>query len=143
MWTCEHGIETTADATRIWDLWHDVAGWSGWNAGVADAELIGPFAAGSTIVMTLPEGEVVPLTLDAVEVGVRFVDVAAINGLIVRTEHRLEPIGGTGRLRVVYALTVTGEAPADVLEEVGRAVSGDFPDVIASLLATANRPATR
>lgn len=139
MWTCEHAMETTASPAAIFQLWQDVPGWPAWNPGVAAAELFGPFAAGSTVAMTLPDAEVVSLTLDTVEPGVRFVDVATVDGLVLRTEHRIEPIGGTGRHRVGYALTVTGEARPDVLEQVGRAVSGDFGDVLATLLATADR----
>lgn len=143
MWRCEHHGETITTPAAIWNLWQDVSGWSGWNHGVADAQLTGSFAAGSTIAMTLPDGEVVFLTLEAVEEPVSFIHVASVDRLILRTDHRLEPIGDTGGHRVVYALTVNGPAPAEVLEEVGLAVSGDFPDVIAPLLAAAERASAR
>ena len=52
MWTTERSIETTASAEAIWRLWADVPGWPDWIADVAHAELSGPFAVGSVILMT-------------------------------------------------------------------------------------------
>ncbi|MEU2347260.1 SRPBCC family protein [Modestobacter sp. NPDC049651] len=141
--TFEHAAETGTSPAAIWQLWQDVPGWQHWNPGVASATVDGPFATGSTVAMTLPDREVVVLTLETVEPGARFVDTATVDGLVVRTEHRIEPGTAPGRHRVVYSLTVTGAAPGDVLEEVGRAVSGDFPDVLASLLAAADRAPVR
>lgn len=137
MWQCQHDAETRIPPDRIWQLWEDVAGWSRWNPGVAAARLNGPFSAGSTIAMTLPDHEVVTLTLDTVDDHARFIDEATFNGLTLRTDHRIEPPDSSGAYRVVYALVVTGDAPPEVLAEVGHAVSADFPDVLASLLATA------
>jgi uncharacterized protein YndB with AHSA1/START domain len=52
MWANEHSVETTAAPEQIWRLWADVAGWPEWNGDIERIELIGPFAAGSTIVMS-------------------------------------------------------------------------------------------
>jgi uncharacterized membrane protein len=52
MWTAEHSIETTAAAEAIWRLWADVPRWPDWIADIAHIEISGPFAAGSTILMT-------------------------------------------------------------------------------------------
>jgi hypothetical protein len=52
MWANEHSIETTAAPEQVWRLWADVARWPDWNDDIERIELIGPFAAGSKIVMT-------------------------------------------------------------------------------------------
>jgi hypothetical protein len=50
----------------------------------------------------------------------------------VRTAHRLEPAeaGGT---RIVYRTEITGPAADQVGPELGPAITGDFPDVVAAL----------
>ena len=56
-WSTEHSVETSASPEAIWQLWTDVPKWPEWNADLARAELVGPFAAGSTIRMTSKTGE--------------------------------------------------------------------------------------
>ena len=63
MWVNEQAVETTASAQDVWRLWADVAGWPTWNGDIERIELDGPFATGSTILMT-PKGD------DAVELAI-------------------------------------------------------------------------
>jgi uncharacterized membrane protein len=63
MWAVEHSVETSARAQAVWRLWADVGRWPEWNAGVERLELRGPFAAGSTILMTPPGDEPVELRI--------------------------------------------------------------------------------
>jgi uncharacterized protein YndB with AHSA1/START domain len=133
MWQYEYAQTTGAPAERVWALWADVSGWTRWNPDVRAAELDGPFAPGSGITMTLGSGDVVPLRIVAVEPGLGFADEATLDGVTLRTEHRAEPLTGGGA-RVVYATTVTGAAPAEVLAEIGAAVTADFPETVAGLL---------
>ena len=61
VWAVEHSVETHARAQAVWQLWADVERWPEWNAGVERIELRGPFAPGSTILMTPPGDEPVEL----------------------------------------------------------------------------------
>jgi hypothetical protein len=113
-------------------LFADVSGWKRWNAGVERIEIDGPFAQGTTFVMTPPGQD--PLTSVLVEVRPLelFVDETRVGNLVVRVAHRIERLGAH-RTRVVYAV----EAIGDGCSEVGPLVSADFPEVLNILSATA------
>jgi uncharacterized protein YndB with AHSA1/START domain len=132
MWTTEHSRETTAAPEAIWRLWADVERWPEWNADIERIELRGPFATGSTIAMTPRGQETVELRLTEVAEGERFVDEADLDNTVLRTMHRIERLGD-GRMRVVYRLAATGPAARDL----GPAVSADFDETIAALVARA------
>jgi uncharacterized protein YndB with AHSA1/START domain len=138
MWVNEQAVETTASAQDVWRLWADVAGWPTWNGDVERIELDGPFATGSTIVMT-PKGD------DAVELAIveavkptLFVDEADGGDFVVRTTHRVEPLDAE-RNRVVYRMEITGPAADTVGPQIGPEISGDFPQVLAALVALAEQ----
>ena len=138
MWTTEHAIETTATPEAIWQVWADVPRWSEWNGDVAQCELSGPFAAGSTITMTTGDGDTIELKIvDAVEPE-HFVDEADLGEVFVRTLHRIERLAAD-RVRVVYRMEISGPAADTVGPEVGPAISADFPDVLAALAERAQR----
>src|SRR4029450_13576653 len=91
MWEAEHSTETSATQEEIWRLWADVAGWPAWNADIEQIELIGPFAAGSTIRMSPIGQESIELRIvEAVEPEL-FVDEAELDevvGRTINTSHR-------------------------------------------------------
>jgi uncharacterized protein YndB with AHSA1/START domain len=130
--------ETDVPAASVWALWADVPGWAAWNPDVTAASIDGPFSAGAVIAMTLTSGDVVDLTLVDVEPGVAFTDEASLDGIVLRTEHRIEPGGSPAHSRIVYDMTASGSAPPDVLEEVRATVSADFPETLAALLQAAS-----
>jgi len=136
MWEYEYSVETTAGAERLWELWADVAGWPAWNDGIEKIELDGPFAVGTTFRMTPPGDEPIALRLVEVVPGERFTDRMDADGFAVATVHRLEPLpaGGT---RVVYRTEITGPAADQVGPELGPAITADFPEVLAKLVALA------
>jgi hypothetical protein len=129
MWSTEYAIETSASSEQIWEAWQDVRRWPEWNSDLVRAELSGPFAAGSRIVMTPSDGEPIELLIAAAEKPALFVDAAALGETVVRTTHRVD--AAAGRRRVVYRMEITGPAG----DELGPAISGDFPDVLAALVA--------
>src|SRR5438093_8833500 len=136
MWTKEHSVETSAAPEAIWRLWADVAGWPAWNGDIERIELVGPFAAGSKIVMTPIGQEPVELRIaDAVEPE-RFVDEAELGEIVVRTVHRIERLDGE-RARVSYRMEITGPAADTLGPQIGPEISGDFPEVLASLVERA------
>ncbi len=136
MWATEQSVETSAAPEEIWRLWADVAGWPDWNGDIERIELIGPFAAGSRIVMT-PIGEE-PIELRVAEaVGPeRFVDEAELGEIVVRTLHRVERLEHGGG-RVTYRMEITGPAADTLGPQVGPEISGDFPQTLAALVARA------
>jgi hypothetical protein len=138
MWSNEQSIETSASPEAIWRLWSDVAGWPEWNADIEHIEISGPFAAGSTISMT-PVGED-PIELriaEAIEPRL-FVDEAKLEGIVVRTIHRVEDLEGD-RSRVVYRMEISGPAADSVGAELGPQISADFPETLSALVQRAER----
>jgi Polyketide cyclase / dehydrase and lipid transport len=136
MWANEQSVATTAAPEQIWRLWADVAGWPEWNAGIERIELIGPFAAGSTILMTPIGEEPVELRIkEAVEPEL-FVDEADFGEIVVQTTHRVNRLD-SGRARVTYRMEITGPAADTLGPQVGPEISGDFPQTPAGLVARA------
>jgi Polyketide cyclase / dehydrase and lipid transport len=112
MWAVEHSVETSARAQAVWRLWADVDRWPEWNAGVERIELRGPFAVGSTILMTPPGDEPVELRItEAIEPEL-FVDEADGGDFVVRTTHLVEAVGDE-RSRITYRMEITGPARRD------------------------------
>jgi hypothetical protein len=135
MTTIEYSGTSTARPAEVYAVLADAERWPEWNDGVSRLELHGPFAAGTTAVMVLPDDTALPFTLTWVEAGKGFEDLTDVpgTGVTVRVRHELESHGaGT---RITYRCVADG--PADVAGEVGRAVSADFEEVIAALAARA------
>jgi hypothetical protein len=136
MWANEHSVETTAAPEAIWRLWADVPGWLAWNGDIERIELVGPFAAGSRILMTPIGEEPVELRIaESVEPEL-FVDEADLGEVVVRTIHRVQRLGGEGA-RVTYRMEITGSAADTVGPQVGPVISGDFPQTLAALVERA------
>jgi uncharacterized protein YndB with AHSA1/START domain len=92
MWAKECSVETQAPPDEIWRLWADVAGWPAWNGDIERIELIGPFAAGSRILMTPIDEEPVELRIAETREPELFVDEADLGEILVRTTHRVQQI---------------------------------------------------
>ncbi len=138
MWTTEHAIETTASREAVWRVWADVPRWAEWNPDIEHVDISGPFAAGSTITMTPRGQEAIELRIaEAVEPQL-FVDEADLGDVVVRTLHRAEELDAD-RVRVVYRMEISGPAGDTVGPELGPAISSDFPEVLAALVAHAQR----
>jgi Polyketide cyclase / dehydrase and lipid transport len=136
MWEADYSIETSAVPEAIWRLWADVAGWPAWNADIEQIELVGPFAAGSTIRMTPIGQEPIELRVaEAVEPNL-FVDEADLGEIVVRTIHRVQPLDGR-RVRVSYRMEITGPAAETLGPQLGPEISGDFPQTLAALVERA------
>ena len=136
VWAVEHSVETNAKAEAVWRLWADVERWPEWNAGVERIELRGPFAVGSTILMTPPGDDTVELRITEAAEPELFVDEADGGDFVVRTTHRVEGVDDE-RSRIIYRMEITGPAAETVGPENGPEISGDFPEVLAALAARA------
>ena len=133
MWSTEESIETNASADAIWRLWADVPRWPDWNADIEHIELSGPFATGSKISMTPIGQEPVDLRIEEAIEPERFIDVAALDDVVVRTIHRVERIDDD-RNRIIYRMEITGPAADEVGPQLGPEISGDFPQTLAALV---------
>jgi hypothetical protein len=132
MWATEHSVETSAAPEAIWRMWADVERWPVWNGDIERIELVGPFAAGGTIVMTPIGEEPVELRIvEAVEPEL-FVDEAELGEIVVRTTHRVQPLD-VERARVTYRMEITGPAADTLGAQIGPEISGDFPQTLAAL----------
>jgi hypothetical protein len=86
--------------------------------------------------MTPVGEETVRLRLAEVKEPELFVDEAAIGGASFRTTHRLEQLDD-GRVRVTYRIEITGPQAVELGPELGPAITSDFPETVASLIARA------
>lgn len=134
VWQGQFSIETRAAPEVLWSLFQDVPGWKSWNAGIEVVELHGPFADGSTFLMKPPGQEAFRSTLTEVRENQGFVDETRVGDLVVRVAHRIDALQPTCT-RITYAVDARGEGAA----EIGPMISADFPDVLAALVATAER----
>jgi hypothetical protein len=133
-WAQEQSIETSAKPEQVWRLWANVTGWPGWNGDIGRSELVGPFAPGSTILMTPIGEEPVELRIaEAVEPEL-FIDEADMGEILIRTIHRVEPID-SDRVRVTYRMEITGPGADTLGPQVGPEISADFPQILAGLAA--------
>lgn len=135
MWSTEVTGECAATPAEVFAILVEPDTWSQWNEGVAAVRMDGPFEAGTTAVMVLPDATELPFRLAWVAEGRGFEDVTEVPdaGVTVRVTHELEATArGT---RITYRCVVDG--PDAVTDEVGAAVTADFGDVIAALGARA------
>lgn len=135
MWVKEYVGKSAARPRQVFSVLADVERWREWNDGVRSVEMQGPFAAGTSAIMVLPDDTELPFVLTRVETDRGFDDLTEVPGagVSVRVRHQLTP----DRDGTLITYTCEVEGPEDVAEEVGGAVSADFPVVIAALAARA------
>jgi hypothetical protein len=137
VWSYEYSADTSATPETIWAFFEDVAGWPTWNQGIEQIVLEGPFVAGTTFLMTPPGEQTLRSQLIEVRAPEGFTDVTEVDGLQVTVHHRLRRLP-TGT-RITYRMEITGDQADSTGPEIGPAISGDFPQVIAALVALAER----
>jgi hypothetical protein len=132
VWESEHALEIGASPETVWALFQDVAGWPRWNAGIEKIEIDGPFAAGTRFVMTSPGQESLVTRLREVQENVGFLDETSVGGVRIFVDHRIKKLDAD-RCRVVFSIEAFGPS----CDEVGLAVSADFPVVLKALASLA------
>ncbi len=136
MWTTEYTLSTAASPETLWQLLRDIDGWGAWNDGIETIALDGPLAVGVTFQMKPPGEDVLTSTVAELEENRLLTDVTDMGELVVRVAHQLAPVSGGGT-SITYRVEVSGPAADAVGEDVGTAISADFPQVIAALAAAA------
>ena len=127
-WHGAHSIETSASPEIIWRIFSDVPGWKNWNAAIEQIEIKGAFAVGTEFSMTPPAQKPLLSRLIEVRENETFVDETRVGEIVVRVTHQLERLD-SNRTRITYAIEATGPG----CDEIGPAVSADFPEVLAAL----------
>jgi hypothetical protein len=134
VWQREYSIETSASPETIWKLFKDVPGWKTWNAGIEHISMAEPFAEGAQFSMQPPGQPVLTSKLIKVRENEVFEDETIVDDIRVVVAHQLTRLR-PNLTRITYGATVTGPAA----EEIGTAVTSDFPDVLKSLASLAER----
>jgi Polyketide cyclase / dehydrase and lipid transport len=131
-----YSVEADVPASAVWALYEDVDSWPSWDAQAERITREGPFAAGSGGTMKFRGQDPLPYRLAKVEPLREFVDETPVGDVVVRVSHLLETLA-SGRLRITYGAEIDG--PREQAEQLGPAITGDFPDTIDSLIALATR----
>jgi hypothetical protein len=135
MWSHEYEATTQASPSDVWRVLSDLNQWASWDTSMEWVRLDGPFAVGSPVVMK-PIGQD-PITSTIVEVRPeqRYADETVFGGVTLRFSHTLhrQPAG----TRVVHRLEIAGAAADEIGPELGPAITEDFPEAMAGLLARA------
>jgi len=134
MWNKSFSKEINASPSEIWSLFRNVQTWKQWNAGVEEMEIFGSFAAGTEFRMKPPGQDSLTSRLLEVRENELFVDETRVEDLTVIVAHQIEALEPQ-RSRVTFAIVAYGPG----CEEVGPAVSADFPAVLDSLASSVGR----
>ena len=138
-YTYAHVIEDDVAPDAVWALYDDVSTWPAWDAQAEWVTRDGPFATGSAGEMKFRGMDPLPYRLTRVEPLREFVDETPVGDLVARVSHLLEPLAPR-RLRITYAAEIDGPQPQ--AEQVGPAITADFPATMAALLALAKERST-
>lgn len=133
-YTYTHTIEADVSPDAVWALYDDVTTWPDWDAQAEKITRDGPFAAGTTGTMTFKGQDPLHYRLVKVEPKREWVDETPVGDIVVRVSHRLNPLSD-GRLQITYAAEIDG--PDQQAQEIGAAITADFPETMASLVALA------
>ena len=136
MWTTEYTLTTEASPEALWELLSDVNGWGAWNEGIETITLDGPLAVGATFQMKPPGEDVLTSTIVELEDNRLLTDRTDLGELVIQVAHELRPLADRGT-SITYRVEVSGPAADAQGEEVGTAISADFPQVMAALAAAA------
>jgi hypothetical protein len=134
MWKKSYSKEMGAPPSVIWSLFCDVQSWKRWNPGVEAMEISGAFAAGTEFKMKPPGQDWLTSRLLEVRQDELFVDETRVDDLTVIVSHQIEALA-TQRSRVTFTIEAYGPGG----DEVGPAVSSDFPEVLDSLAGLVGR----
>jgi uncharacterized protein YndB with AHSA1/START domain len=136
MWAHEHTGETAASPEAVWRVLRDLDDWPSWDTSMEWVRLQGPFRVGSEVVMK-PEGQdpITSVIVEATENRV-YADETDLGEVRLRFSHTLAPRSDGGTV-VIHRLEITGPAADTVGPELGAAITEDFPEAMAALLARA------
>lgn len=124
-------VATTASTDAVWALWSDPGSWHAWDPAVESVALEGHFAEGAAGTMVLTGGIEVPVTLEVVEPGSRYLDRLEMGELKIRIDHVVAATDEGSEVTVSTVITGPGA------EDIGPMVTADAPKAMAALVAMA------
>jgi uncharacterized protein YndB with AHSA1/START domain len=136
MWEHEHAGETPASPAMVWSVLRDLDNWASWDSSMEWVRLRGRFGVGAEVVMKPIGQDPISSVIVQADENELYADQTSFAGVTLRFSHTLVPLekGGT---RVVHRLEITGPAADQVAPELGPAITEDFPEAMAALLARA------
>jgi hypothetical protein len=100
MWDASAEVKTRADPEAVWALWRDPERWKDWNEQIAEAELRGPLAVGTSARIRFRRSpRPLTFTITALEPGRLFTDEARLPGARLGHEHVIEHEGATTTIK--------------------------------------------
>jgi Polyketide cyclase / dehydrase and lipid transport len=124
-------VTTSATARDVWALWSDPGSWHAWDPSVESVALEGHFAEGAAGTMVLAGGIEVPVTLELVEPGARYLDRLEMGDLRIHIDHVVKDAEGGAEVTVSTIITGPGA------EDIGPMVTADAPKAMEALCAMA------
>ena len=124
-------ISSTAPPAAVWALWSDVGTWPDWDPSVVAVTLDADFVAGARGTMTLAGPFEVPMSLDVVEPGRRYLDRLDLGELVISIDHLV--VGRDGGCEVTVSTTITGPGA----DGIGPLVTAEAPQALARLVERA------
>ncbi|WP_372733849.1 SRPBCC family protein [Nocardioides sp.] len=128
-------VSTSASPAAIWALWSDPSTWASWDPAVVSVSLDGDFVQGASGTMVLTGGIEVPVTLEIVEPGARYLDQLVMGELVIRIDHVVA--AGDSGAEVTVSTLITGPGANDI----GPMVTADAPRALDALTAMAENGA--
>ena len=124
-------VTTSASARDVWALWSDPGSWHAWDPSVESVALEGHFGEGAAGTMVLTGGIEVPVTLELVEPGARYLDRLEMGELRIHIDHVVKDADGGAEVTVSTYVTGPGA------EDIGPMVTADAPKAMEALCALA------
>lgn len=124
-------VTTSAAPAAVWALWSDPATWSSWDPAVQSVAFEGHFGEGAAGTMVLAGGIEVPVTLEIVEPGARYLDRLTMGDLAIEIDHVVRAHDEGAEVTVSTVITGPGA------EDIGPMVTADAPRAMAALTAMA------
>jgi len=120
-------VTTSAQPAAVWALWSDPATWHVWDPAVESVAFEGHFGEGAGGKMMLAGGIEVPVTLEIVEPGRRYLDRLTMGDLVIEIDHVVVPHDDGAEVTVSTVITGPGA------EDIGPMVTNDAPKAMEAL----------
>jgi hypothetical protein len=126
-----HKVTTSASPAAVWALWSHPASWHSWDPAVESVAFEGHFAEGAAGKMVLTGGIEVPVSLEIVEPGARYLDRLTMGDLVIEVDHVVRAHEGGAEVTVSTVINGPGA------DDVGSMVTADAPKALETLAAMA------
>jgi uncharacterized protein YndB with AHSA1/START domain len=136
MWTHEHTAETALAPEAVWRVLKDIDNWPRWDTSMEEITLEGPFAVGTRVTMKPAGQDPITSVITEITENERYADETDLGDVVLRFRHTLTKLPGGGT-RITHQLEITGPKAVELGPELGPAITADFPEAMAALLAYA------